>query len=231
MRNKTVVVVGGLSGIGRAVAELAAAEGAHVIAAGRRAVPADWPSRIRTASLDARDEVAVERFFGELGVFDHLVTTIGPVIPSSKLAEQDLDAAKAAFDVKFFGQLRLAKHAAPLIARDGSIVLTSGLLARKAMPGGIVKATMNAAVEALGKTLAKELAPLRVNVVSPGMVQTGMWGELSDADSQAMAERIGKGLPVGHVGQASDLALAYLLLMKNGFMTGTVVDVEGGGLL
>jgi NAD(P)-dependent dehydrogenase (short-subunit alcohol dehydrogenase family) len=103
MGNKTVVVVGGLSGIGRAVAELAAAEGAHVIAAGRRAVPKDWPSHIRTASLDARDEAAVERFFGELGMFDHLVTTIGPVIPSSSLAEHDLDAAKAAFDVKFFG--------------------------------------------------------------------------------------------------------------------------------
>lgn len=90
---------------------------------------------------------------------------------------------------------------------------------------------MNAAVEAIGKTLAKELAPLRVNVVSPGMVETGMWGPMSEAERKAMAERASAGLPVGRVGQADDLAQAYLMLMQNGFMTGAVVDVDGGGLL
>ena len=90
---------------------------------------------------------------------------------------------------------------------------------------------MNAATEILAKTLAKELAPLRVNVVSPGMVESGMWGAMSEADRKAMAARAGGNLPVGRVGQGSDLAQAYLLLMQNGFMTGSVVDVDGGGLL
>jgi NAD(P)-dependent dehydrogenase (short-subunit alcohol dehydrogenase family) len=231
MKHETVVVIGGLSGIGRAVAERAAAEGARVIAAGRRAAPADWSKQIETATLDITDEAAVERFFSKLGALDHLVLTSGPVISSSRLLDLDINAAKAAYDVKVFGQLRAAKQAARYIAKTGSITLTSGLLARKAVPGALVKATMNAAIESMGKTLAKELAPVRVNVVSPGMVETGMWGEMPEADRKAMATKAGSGLPVGRVGQTGDLAQAYWLLMSNGFMTGAVVDVDGGGLL
>jgi NAD(P)-dependent dehydrogenase (short-subunit alcohol dehydrogenase family) len=231
MRRETVVVIGGLSGIGRAVAERAAAEGARVIAVGRRAAPADWSKQIETATLDITDEAAVERFFSKLGGLDHLVVTSGPVISSSRLADLDVNAAKDAYDVKVFGQLRAAKQAARYIAKTGSITLTSGLLARKAVPGALVKATMNAAIEIMGKTLAKELAPVRVNVVSPGMVETGMWGEMPEADRKAMAVKTGSGLPVGRVGQTGDLAQAYWLLMTNGFMTGAVVDVDGGGLL
>jgi NAD(P)-dependent dehydrogenase (short-subunit alcohol dehydrogenase family) len=231
MKDATVVVIGGLSGIGRAVAERAAAEGARVIAVGRRAAPADWSKQIETATLDITDEAAVERFFSKLGALDHLVVTSGPVIASSRLADLDLDTAKGAFDVKVFGQLRAAKQAARYIAKTGSITLTSGLLARKAVPGAVVKATMNAAIEIMGKTLAKELAPVRVNVVSPGMVETGMWGEMPEAERKAMAAKAGSGLPVGRVGQTGDLAQAYWLLMTNGFMTGAVVDVDGGGLL
>src|SRR5471030_2187606 len=199
MNNATVVVIGGLSGIGRAVAEQAAA--------------------------------SVARFFDAVGAFDHLVVTAGPVIASARLADLKVDDAIAAFNVKFFGQLRVAQAAIGTIKPTGSITLTSGLLARKAVPGGLVKAAMNAATETMGKTLAKELAPLRVNVVSPGMVETGMWGEMSEADRKAMAARAGAGIPVGRVGQGGDLAQAYLMLMQNGFMSGSVVDVDGGGLL
>src|SRR5471032_3591081 len=229
MNNATVVVIGGLSGIGRAVAEQAAAAGARVIAAGRRAAPKDFPAAIETAQVDVGDDASVARLFQSVGAFDHLVVTAGPVIASAKLADLDVNAAIAAFNVKFFGQLRVAQHAARSIKAHGSITLTSGLLSRKAVPGGLVKAAMNAATDIMGKTLAKELAPLRVNVVSPGMVETGMWGEMSEADRKAMAARAGAGIPVGRVGQGGDLAQAYLML--NGFMSGSVVDVDGGGLL
>jgi NAD(P)-dependent dehydrogenase (short-subunit alcohol dehydrogenase family) len=229
MNPSTIVVIGGLSGIGRAVAERAAATGARVIAAGRRAAPAGFPARIETAQLDIGDEDAVRSFFTALGPVDHVVVTAGPVIPSRRLAELDIAAAQQAFDTKVFGQLRVARHAQ--LAPGGSITLTSGLLARKAVPGGLVKSAMNAAVEAIGKTLAKELAPVRVNVVSPGMVETGMWGPLPEAERQAMAQRTGAGLPVGRVGQPDDLAAAYLMVLDNGFMTGAVIDVDGGGLL
>ncbi|MYN06529.1 SDR family oxidoreductase [Pseudoduganella aquatica] len=231
MKNTTVVVIGGLSGIGRAVAEQAAAEGARVIAAGRRAAPADFPASISTAHIDISDDASVARLFDSIGPFDHLVVTAGPVIASAKLADLNVADAIAAFNVKFFGQMRVAQRALGSINRAGSITLTSGLLSRKAVPGGLVKAAMNAATDIMAKTLAKELAPLRVNAVSPGMVETGMWGDLSEADRKAMAARAGASIPVGRVGQGSDLAQAYLMLMQNGFMTGSVVDVDGGGLL
>ncbi|MBP0596933.1 SDR family oxidoreductase [Herbaspirillum sp. LeCh32-8] len=231
MKDTTVVVIGGLSGIGRAVAEQAAAAGARVIAAGRRATPADFPTSMATAHVDIGDDASVVRLFDGIGAFDHLVVTAGPVIGSARLADLAIEDAIAAFNVKFFGQMRVAQQALRHINRAGSITLTSGLLARKAAPGALVKATMNAATEIMAKTLAKELAPLRVNVVSPGMVETGMWGDLSEAERKAMAARAGANLPVGRVGQGADLAQAYLMLMQNGFMTGSVVDVDGGGLL
>lgn len=221
MKNQTVVVIGGLSGIGKAVAEQAAAAGARVIAAGRRSSP----------QVDIADDASVQRFFAEVGEFDHLVVTSGPVIASARLADLNVADAMAAFNVKFFGQLRAVKFAAPFLRAGGSVTLTSGLLARKAVTGALVKATMNAAVESMAKTLARELAPLRVNVISPGMVETGMWGDMTDAERAAMAQRAGSGLPVGRVGQPSELAQAYLMVMQNGFMTGAVVDVDGGGVL
>lgn len=231
MQNQKIIVIGGLSGIGRAVAEQAAVRGAQVIAAGRRQAPADFPAHIATAQVDISDDASVDRFFEGIGAFDHLVVTAGPVIGSAKLADLQIADAIAAFNTKFFGQLRAAQQALRHLRADGSITFTSGLLARKAAPGSLVKATMNAATEIMAKTLAKELAPLRVNVVSPGMVESGMWGDMSEADRKAMAERAGAKLPVGRVGQGEDLAQAYLLLMQNGFMTGSVVDVDGGGLL
>ncbi len=231
MKGKTVVVIGGLSGIGRAVAQRALAEGARVIAAGRRAAPAGWDARIEIAKLDVRDEAAVERFFTGLGAIDHMVTTAGPVIGSTKLDTLDFDAVKEAFDTKLFGQMRAAKHAARVIAPHGSITLTSGLLARKAVPGTIVKATMNAAIESMTRTLAKELAPIRVNAVCPGIIDTEMWGPMSAEEHRALAVKLAAGIPVGRVGQSEELADAYLLLMTNGFINGTTLDVEGGGLL
>ena len=221
MKNQTVVVIGGFSGIGKAVAEQAAAAGARLIAAGRRSAP----------QVDIADDASVQRFFAEVGEFDHLVVTSGPVIASARLADLNVADAIAAFNVKFFGQLRAVKFAAPFLRAGGSVTLTSGLLARKAVAGALVKATMNAAVESMTKTLARELAPLRVNVISPGMVETGMWGDMTDAERAAMAQRAGSGLPVGRVGQPSELAQAYLMVMQNGFMTGAVVDVDGGGVL
>src|SRR5471030_1064941 len=189
MNNATVVVIGGLSGIGRAVAEQAAASGARVIAAGRRASPGDFPATIETAQVDIGDAASVARFFDAVGAFDHLVVTAGPVIASARLADLKVDDAIAAFNVKFFGQLRVAQAAIGTIKPTGSITLT------------------------------------------PGLVETGMWGEMSEADRKAMAARAGAGIPVGRVGQGGDLAQAYLMLMQNGYMSGSVVDVDGGGLL
>ena len=135
------------------------------------------------------------------------------------------------FDVKLFGSLLAVREALPYLTERASVTFTSGLLARKYSSGGLLKSTVNAALEAAAKNLAKELAPRRVNVVSPGVVDTELWGEAGSAARQATLARIGQALPVGRVGQPPELAQAYLLAMTNGFISGSVLDVEGGALL
>jgi NAD(P)-dependent dehydrogenase (short-subunit alcohol dehydrogenase family) len=163
------------------------------------------------------------------GKIDHLVITIGSRTsppPFASLQRADLEQG---FGTKLFAALMAVQAALPYLAERASITLTSGLLSRKPTASGLLRASINAAVEAAAKNLAKELAPRRVNVVSPGVVDTEVWG--APADREAMLARIGAGLPVGRVGTPDDLAQGYLLAMTNGFMTGAIIDIEGGGLL
>jgi NAD(P)-dependent dehydrogenase (short-subunit alcohol dehydrogenase family) len=215
-----VVVVGGSSGIGRGVAQAAEAAGARVTVLGRHtAIP-----------CDLSDDASVVQAFQRTGPIDHLVLTPGARVGSPRL-EQLTDAELAlAFDVKLFGSLRAIRAALPVLAPNASITLTSGQLARKPSPGGLLKGSLNAAVEAAGRQLAKELAPRRVNVVSPGAIDTPLWGA-DDAARSATLARIGGTLPVGRTGRVDELAQAYLLAMSTGFMTGSVIDIDGGGLL
>jgi NAD(P)-dependent dehydrogenase (short-subunit alcohol dehydrogenase family) len=133
--------------------------------------------------------------------------------------------------VKVWGALEAVQAALPHLAADGSITLTSGLLSRKVAVGSLVKSAMNAAIETTAKALAKELAPLRVNVVSPGVTATDNWRGMAPADREAFYAKVGAGLPVGRVGRAEEVAAAYLFAMANGFVSGSVIDADGGGLL
>ncbi|MDC8757558.1 SDR family oxidoreductase [Janthinobacterium fluminis] len=225
---KNVVVVGGTSGIGRAVALAARAAGATVTVIGRSARGGDG---IAAVAADITDPAALARAFGGIGGIDALVLTSGARVGSTRLAELGMDEIQLAFDVKVYGYLSAVKAALPHLAPDASVTLTSGLLSRKFGAGGLLKSMVNAAVEAMAKNLAKELAPRRVNVVSPGVTDTELWGESGAEARVAAMGRIGAGLPVGRVGQAGEVAQAYLLAMANGFMSGAVIDVEGGGLL
>jgi len=121
--------------------------------------------------------------------------------------------------------------ALPTLAPQGSISLTSGLLSRKMVPGQVLKTTLNAALEALGKHLAKELAPRRVNVISPGVTATEAYAGMPEEARQAMFARTAANLPVGRVGQPDEVAAAFILAMENGFISGSLIDVDGGGLL
>jgi len=173
------------------------------------------------------DGDAVTRAFKEIGPFDHLVTcaagiTIGP------FTELPETALREFFEVKFWGQVRAIRAALPSLARDGSIVAVSGFLYRKPSAGYSAFAAVNGAIEALVKVLAIELAPIRVNVVSPGWVDTPIWsavaGEAKTEKLAAMAQR----LPVGRIGAPEDIADAIRFVMGNGFVTGSVLHVEGG---
>lgn len=217
--NTVSVVIGGTSGIGAAVA-MALAE---------------RPGRVETASrttgLDIADPAAVAAYFQQLGPIDHLIVTAGSSAPGGKVADVDFDAAKAAFDVKFWGSILLAREAAKTIRPGGTITLTSGFLARRTVPGTFVKTAMNAALEATAKILARELAPLRVNVVSPGLTRTEAYAGMTGEARDTMFDRAAATLPAGRFGEPQDIARGYLFAIDNPFVTGSVIDIEGGALI
>ena len=224
-----MVVLGGTAGIGQAVARAAAAAGARVTVLGRSA---KTDGSIHGIAVDANDTASLGSALVQAadgGKIDHLVITIGSRTsppPVASLQRADLEQG---FGTKLFAALMAVQAALPHLAERASITLTSGLLSRKPTATGLLRASINAAVEAAAKNLAKELAPRRVNVVSPGVVDTEVWG--APADREAMLARIGSGLPVGRVGTPEDLAQGYLLAMTNGFMAGAIIDIDGGGLL
>ncbi|AUO23347.1 MULTISPECIES: SDR family oxidoreductase [Pseudomonas] len=230
LNGTTIIVIGGSSGIGAAVAKQAVARGAHVVLAGRR-LSSTVENGVRSEQVDVTDAASLQRLFETVGPFDHLVYTAGPAVQAKALIETDLNLAQDNFNVKLWGSLRAIQSALPFLAERGSITLTSGQLGRKTVAGQFIKTGINAATEALGKQLAKELAPRRVNVVSPGVIDTEAYAGLSDEQRLAMFAKAGGALPVGRVGQAEEVAAGYVLAMENGFITGSVIDVDGGGLL
>ena len=156
-----VVIIGGTSGIGAALARQLTVDNQIVHVASRQ------------TGVDVADEQSVNRFFESIGAFDHLVITAGSSAPAGKVVDVDFQQAKAAFDTKFWGSINATKQAVRYIKQGGSITLTTGMLSRKVVANTYVKSTMNAALEAFTKVLAKELAPIRVNAVSPGLTRTG----------------------------------------------------------
>ncbi len=236
LSNKRVVVLGGTSGIGLAVAEAAAREGALPIVASSNparvaAALAQLPAGAQGHTLDLQDEAAVRRFFERVGEFDHLVFTAGDPLQLGTLAELQLDTARQFFQTRYWGALTAAKYGTPLIRPGDSIVFTSGIAGARPRAGWALGASICAAMEGLTRALAVELAPLRVNIVAPGFVRTPLWSGMDAAEREAMYQAAGEKLPVGRVGEAEDLAEAYLFLMRQGFATGQVFTVDGGGVL
>ncbi|AZE94614.1 Putative oxidoreductase [Pseudomonas orientalis] len=230
LSGKTIIVIGGSSGIGAAVAKAVAERGAKVVVAGRRLTSAVH-NGVCSEPVDVSDSASLQRLFESVGRFDHLVYTSGPSVNAKMLVDTDLDEAQGNFNVKLWGALRAIQQALPFLHEHGSISLTSGQLGRKLVPGQFIKIGINAATEALGKQLAKELAPRRVNVISPGVIDTPAYAGLGEEQRLAMFAKVGGALPVGRVGQAQEVAAGYVLAMENDFMTGAVIDIDGGGQL
>jgi NAD(P)-dependent dehydrogenase (short-subunit alcohol dehydrogenase family) len=236
LSNTRVVVLGGTSGIGLAVAEAALRDGAEVVVASSNAdrvreTVAQLGAGAEGHAVDLTDEAAVRDMFSRIGAFDHLVFTAGESLQLGPLADIALDSARRFFELRYWGALTAAKYGAPLIRPGGSIVFTSGIAGARPQAGWALGASICAAMEGLTRALAVELAPLRVNIVSPGFVRTPLWRDLPDADREAMYAAAGAKLPVGRVGEAADLAEAYLFLMHQGFATGQTFVVDGGGVL
>lgn len=234
--NKRVVIVGGSSGIGLAVAEQVALRGAEVVIISSNAERVQEAIRFiggkaRGRALDVSDEKAVESFFTKIGAFDHLVFTAGDSLQLHPLAETDLQQARRAFELRYWSALASVKYGSPQIRKGGSVVLTTGIAGRRPKSGWAIAASVCGTIEALTRALAVELAPIRVNAVSPGVVRTNLWQNMSSAEREQLFESVGKRLPVGRVGEAHDIAQAFLFLMKEGFSTGQTVVVDGGTVL
>ena len=229
-----VLVLGGTSGIGRAVAKAARTDGAAVVVASSRAEKVAATKKelgVDGHAVDLTSEQAIAAFFEAVGAFDHLVYTAGESLLLGPLATIDASAARKAFDVRFFGALAAVKRGAPRIRKGGSIVLTHGVAGARPASGWTIGASICGAMESLTRALAVELAPLRVNAVSPGLVRTPLWSNLPEADREALHRDVGAKLPVGRVGEPEDIAETYLYLLKNGYSTGQTVVVDGGGVL
>jgi NAD(P)-dependent dehydrogenase (short-subunit alcohol dehydrogenase family) len=237
LRQSRIVVAGGTSGIGFAVAEAAAQAGAEVIIASsnpeRVAAALDrLPQGTRGETLDFTDEAQVSALFARVEAFDHLVYTAGETLLLKNLADLSIEAAQRAFEVRYWGALKAVKYGASLIRAGGSITLTSGVASSRPRSAWTIPSSILGAIESLTRTLAVELAPLRVNAVAPGVVRTALWDNMmSDADRKDLFDQIAEKIPVRRVGEASDVAQTYLYLMQQGFSTGQVIIVDGGHVL
>jgi NAD(P)-dependent dehydrogenase (short-subunit alcohol dehydrogenase family) len=233
--HKRIIIIGGSSGMGLVTAIAATAAGAQVVIASRSRDKLEKARRTiggdtEVMPLDVMDEAAVQAFFHRVGEFDHL-TTPGNVASGGPFLTRDTAAVRADFDSKFWGQYLAAKYGAPSIRPGGSIVLFSGIYSQRPSAGVSGVAAINSAIEGLTRALAVELAPIRVNAVSPGLVDTPIFDGMPKEAKDEMFQRFAAIAPVKRVGRPEEVAQAVLHLMANSFTTGTTLFVDGGYLL
>ena len=227
INNQKILVVGGSSGLGLSVAKQASERGAMVVIASRNAsenhnaLKGAVGNDIETYSFDATSELETETALKEIGGIDHLVITVRPDITPAPFDKTDIQKAKEAFETKFWGQYQLIQKAQGQIRPGGSIIMTTGIAGEKIFKNFSTMAVINSATETLCRSLAVELAPIRVNVVSPGFV----------APKPQEVEKYAQQFPLGRIALPEEIAEAYIYLMTSPYVTGTSVVVDGGARL
>jgi NAD(P)-dependent dehydrogenase (short-subunit alcohol dehydrogenase family) len=233
LKNQTVVVVGGSSGMGLGIAEAVAKEGARVIIAARnfercQQVASKIGSDTEARAIDMTSEEKVEEFFKVMGCIDHLLIP-GSSVKTGPIKTTSTKDVLESIGSKFIGPLLCARYAK--FSKNASLTLFSGSLSRKPGTSSLLGA-INAAVETLAKGLASELAPVRVNVISPGLTRdTNAFNGMPESAREEMFSAFAKKLPVGRVGSPRDFGQAAIFVTTCGFVNGAVIDVDGGGLL
>ena len=205
--------------------------GAHVVAAGRirEALPAAYAGEpsISIEAVDLTDESSIAALGKRLGSLDHVVSTAS-ARARGRLADLDRDAVRLSFDTKVTGPLMLAKHLAPRMDEGGSFVLFSGVAAAKIAVGTMAVAITNAAADMLARSLALELAPIRVNAISPGVIDTGAWDALGEQGKADYFAEMSARNPARRIGSPHDIAQGALFAMTSTFLTGQTLHIDGG---
>jgi NAD(P)-dependent dehydrogenase (short-subunit alcohol dehydrogenase family) len=232
LSGKRVVVIGGKSGMGLGIARAAHAAGAAVTVASRRiSAPDEHPelSAFAQISLDIRDEAAVREAFKNIGNLDHLAVTAAPALGSwGNFRDADMHGVRSYMEGKFLGSWACARYATPHLASGGSITFLTGGIAMRPKLGFAAVTSTFAAVEALSGSLALELAPIRVNTIRPGFVDTEMWGFMSEEEREGLRAKVRDTFPARRIGTTDDVGHTALFLMTNPYVTGTVLEVSGG---
>lgn len=232
-----VAVIGASAGIGEATARAFAAGGASVTITGRSKDRLDQAAQrigypVDVAELDATDRAALDAFFAGTGTIDHLVLTASPgAVGAGPFAGLDEDALRQAFDGKVFAHVKAIQAALPRLRPDGSVTIVSAASARAGLAGTAGLAAANGALESLVAPLAVELAPLRVNAVSPGVIDTQWWNAMPDDQRRAYFDASAAATPVRRIGRPEDVAGAIVYLAGAGFVSGTVLECTGGSNL
>ncbi|HEY6901166.1 MAG TPA: SDR family oxidoreductase [Puia sp.] len=248
MKQQKVIILGGSAGIGLATAKAAAAEGAHITIVSSNKQRIDQalqqlPAGSKGFAVDLSKEQNIKEFFDQFsssnqaagsdhaGSFDHLLYTAGENLSLSPIADTDIDQARSFFTIRYWGAFATVKYAAPHINPGGSIGLIGGIASPRPGKGWSVASSICAAMEGFVRAMAVELAPIRVNLVAPGVVRTDLWGLLSETDRNQLFKTVGDSLPVKRIGEAEDIAQTFTYLMKQGYCTGQVLVVDGGNVL
>jgi NAD(P)-dependent dehydrogenase (short-subunit alcohol dehydrogenase family) len=236
LHGSKVVIIGAGSGIGRSIAVAMSQAGATLVLGGRTLQSLERTAEsssgtVEVRVLDAAVEEQVEGFFEEIGAFDHLVSTIGHGV-TGPIRTLRADEIRRAMDAKLWAPLFLVKHGAPRIAANGSFTFFSGIRAARPNARSSVTSMVNGGLEAFAKAMAVELGPVRANVISPGIGDSGpFWDRLGAEERDRFFADFALRAPARRVGSPGDQASAVLFAIGNPFRTGTVLAVDGGALL
>jgi NAD(P)-dependent dehydrogenase (short-subunit alcohol dehydrogenase family) len=231
LKDKTVLVIGRGSGIARGIALAAREEGANVIVAGRQqeALERAYAGEpgVRPEAVDLTDDASIAALAARVGRVDHIVSTAS-ARARGRIGDLERDQVRLSFDTKVIGPLMLARAFRSQINEGGSLLIFSGVAAFKIEVGTLAVAITNAAADTLTRSLAVELAPIRVNAISPGVIDTGAWDALGTERKEAMFAELSQTNPARRIGGADDIASAAVVAMANTFMTGLTIHVDGG---
>ena len=229
-KNKKIIVAGGSSGIGLTAAILFKQQQAGVTVTGRNPGKLENAKQtgLKTAVVDSCDRETLDSFFKDHGPADHLVISLSGSKGIGDFSTLSLQVLREGFEEKYWPVLNTVQAALPFINDGGSITLVTAISAKAQLPGTSGLAALNGALEIMVPVWAKEITRIRINAVSPGVIDTSWWDFLPEQEKQNTFKQYASHIPAGRIGRPDEIADVILFLAANEYMTGTVIGCDGG---